>query len=161
TYQYTGPSGIFEYDYVGNTITQLTTGFPADLTADLNSSGHGYSDSACYNMRMLVLPTGEVLFSTGAHLFTYSESTGPNAAWRPTIADVSNMGDGNFTVTGTQLNGISEGSVYGDDANMATNFPIVQVTDSTGHVFYAQTSNWSYPGTVATGSTPESVQFTL
>ncbi len=160
TYQYTGPSAIFEYSYVSNTITQLT-GLPTALNNDLTSSANNYSSSACYNMRMLVLPTGQVLFSDGTNVWTYSESTAANPAWAPTIANVANNGSGHFTVTGTQLNGIDEGAAYGDDAQMATNFPIVQITDSNGNVFYAQTSNWSLPGTVATGSTTESTQFTL
>src|SRR5262249_50661730 len=64
------------------------------------------------------------------------------------------------TLTGTQLNGISEGASFGDDAEMSTNFPIVQLTnDATGQAFYARTFNWT-PG-VATGSTPVTTQFTL
>jgi hypothetical protein len=39
-------------------------------------------------------------------------------------------------LSGTQLNGLSEGSYYGDDVNAAVNFPIVRiVNNSTGHVF--------------------------
>ena len=44
--------------------------------------------------------------------------------------------------------------------HMATNYPIVQLQDSSGHVFYCATYNWSSTG-VATGSTVESTQFTL
>ena len=44
---------------------------------------------------------------------------------------------------------------------MASNYPIVQITDSLGHVYYADTSNWSLPGTVATGATVETTQFAM
>ena len=150
--QYRPPSEIFEYNYVSNTITQLT-GLPAALTSDLNLN-------ASFKMRMLVLPSGQVLFSDGSNLWTYSESNAVNPAWAPTISSITNT-DGVYTLTGTQLNGIDEGAFYGDDAQMASNYPMVQITDSMGHVFYAQTANWSQPGTVATGTTPESTQFTL
>ena len=43
---------------------------------------------------------------------------------------------------------------------MATNYPIVQLTNASGQVSYARTANWSSTG-VATGSTPETVDFTL
>lgn len=75
----------------------------------------------------------------------------------PTITSFTNNGNGNYTLTGTQLNGLDEGGYYGDDNQMATNYPIVRVTDDlTGIVYYATTSNWS-SNWVATGNTPETV----
>ena len=43
----------------------------------------------------------------------------------------------NFTLTGTQLNGISAGATYGDDAEMDTNYPIIQLKakDGSGKVY--------------------------
>src|SRR4029077_1662756 len=59
------------------------------------------------------------------------------------------------------LNGFSEGAAYGDDAQMASNYPIVRLTSSDStHVYYATTSHWSSTG-VQTGSTPEYVNFTI
>ena len=43
---------------------------------------------------------------------------------------------------------------------MATNYPLVELTDSAGHVVFARTFNWSSTG-VATGSTPETTEFSL
>ncbi len=49
-----------------------------------------------------------------------------------------------YTITGTQLNGLTQGAYYGDDVQAATNYPIVQITNSaTGHVFYGRTFNIS------------------
>jgi len=49
--------------------------------------------------------------------------------------------------------------MYGDDAQMATNYPLVRVTNSaTGHVFYFRTHDHSSMG-VATGTTPVSTRF--
>jgi hypothetical protein len=63
-------------------------------------------------------------------------------------------------LTGTQLNGVSEGANYGDDNQSASNYPIVQLTDLNGNVSYATTSYWSSTR-VATGNTPEHVTFAL
>jgi len=62
-------------------------------------------------------------------------------------------------VKGTQLNGLSQGAGYGDDAQSATNFPLVRFTNNaTGHKSYARTKNFSTMG-VATGSAIESATF--
>jgi hypothetical protein len=55
-------------------------------------------------------------------------------------------------VKGTQLNGLSQGSAYGDDVQAASNYPLVRITNNaTGHVFYCFTDKPSSMG-VATGS---------
>ena len=44
----------------------------------------------------------------------------------------------------TQLNGLSQGAAYGDDAQAATNYPLVRITNNkTGHVFYSRTRDHS------------------
>lgn len=146
---YNPPSLIFEYNYVSNTISQLST--PATLSSELTN------DSA-FTTRMLALPSGQILFTDGSDMWTYSENTAPNAAWAPTITSIASNGS-NFTLTGTQLNGIDEGAAYGDDANMATNYPLVELTNGSGQVSFAETSNWSLPGTVATGNASMTTDF--
>jgi hypothetical protein len=111
--------------------------------------------------RMLMLPSGDVLFTDGhTQLYVYTPDGGPDPSWQPTITDVTDNGDGTFLLSGTQLNGISEGASYGDDAMMSSNYPLVQLTDADGNVLYARTFNWSSTQ-VATGSTPVSTYFTL
>src|SRR5438128_12618368 len=64
-------------------------------------------------------------------------------------------------MTCTQLNGLDEGAAFGDDVEMAINYPIVKLVSnsSTRKVYYARTFDWSSTG-VATGiNTPESVNF--
>lgn len=59
---------------------------------------------------------------------------------------------------GTQFNGLSGGAAYGDDAQSATNFPLVRITNTvTGNVYYAMTKNFSTG--VATEATPVSTTF--
>ena len=45
-------------------------------------------------------------------------------------------------VSGTQFNGLSQGSAYGDDVAMATNYPLVRLTNgANGQVTYCTTAN--------------------
>jgi hypothetical protein len=64
-----------------------------------------------------------------------------------------------YTISGTQFNGLSQAVSYGDDCGMATNYPIVQITNvTTGQVVYLRSYNFSRMG-VATGTTvPDDVQ---
>lgn len=146
------PTKIYEYDPtapVGSSLTDVTPAAP-DL-----------SGTDAYTTRMLMLPSGQVLFTNGARqLYVYTPVGNPQNAWRPAITNVAYNGNGKYTLTGTQINGISAGASYGDDAEMDTNYPIVKLTSATGKVYYARTYNWSSTG-VATGNTPLSTQFTL
>jgi hypothetical protein len=93
--------------------------------------------------RILVLPTGQVLFNgDGIQLYTPSGSANPS--WAPGIIIVrTSLSAGNsYTLYGSQLGGLSQGAAYGDDNQSATNYPLVRiVNDATGHVFYARTFN--------------------
>jgi hypothetical protein len=142
------PTWIYEFNPVTNTYTDVTpSGF------NLNTSSNFTS--------LLVLPTGQVLLTNGTpHLDVFTPDGAPSSTWQPTISTITDNGNGAFTLTGTQLNGISEGGSYGDDDEMASNYPIIRLTDANGNVSYARTFNWSSTG-VATGTMPESVQFTL
>jgi hypothetical protein len=144
-----GPTTVFEFDPVAGTYT--------DVTPSVN----GFSISANpFQMNMLVLPSGQVLFANDTSTMAiYTPDGAPNSASRPQIANITSNGSNTFTLTGTTLNGISEGASYGDDNGMASNYPIVRLTDSTGAVKYARTFNWTSTG-VALG-TPSSVSFTL
>ena len=143
-----GPTTFEEYDPTANTMSIVTTTGP-------NLTNSPFLD------RMLDLPNGQVLVSDSSdQLFAYTPVGTPQAAWRPTVTSIAPNLDGTFTLRGTQLNGLSEGAAYGDDAQMATNYPIVEFTDAAGNVTFARTTNWSSTG-VATGTTPESVTFTL
>ncbi|HEX2659213.1 MAG TPA: Ig-like domain-containing protein, partial [Polyangia bacterium] len=113
-----------------------------------------------YLLRFVALPTGQILLTgTGGADFIYTPASGPLDSWRPTIQSVSANGDGSFTLSGTQLNGLSQGSSYGDEGNAQTNFPLVRLTSGTT-VWYARTYGFSTMG-FATGSATVQTQFTL
>ncbi len=110
---------------------------------------------------MLDLPDGTVLYSHfGDQLYDYAPTGSPLASGQPAISSIQPNGDGSFHLTGTQLNGISEGAAYGDDCQMASNYPIVRLTAANGDVYYARTYNWSSTG-VMTGTTPVTTEFRL
>jgi hypothetical protein len=116
-----------------------------------------------YEGRMLVLPTGQVLFTDGVtDVEVYTAAGTFQTAWRPTISSFPSQvaaGSLNNFISGTQFNGLSQGAAYGDDAQAATNYPLVRITNNTTHhVFYARTHNHSTMG-VATGSAVVSTQF--
>jgi hypothetical protein len=151
TPQYSAPTKLFNYNPFNNSLVTMTT--PAALTNVLNQV-------PSYVLRMLQLPTGQVLLTDSTtHLWVYTP--GPAlAAGIPTIASVTSS-SGTYTLTGTKLNGLSAGASYGDDAQMDSNYPIVRLVDSTGtKVYYARTFNWSMTGIRTLGAT-ETVNFTL
>jgi hypothetical protein len=90
----------------------------------------------------------------------YVPNGAPLASGQPTVQSYVLNADGSYTLTGTLLNGISEGANYGDDAMSSTNFPLVRLTNSAGNVYYCRTFNWNTTN-VMTGSTPQTTQFTL
>jgi len=109
---------------------------------------------------MLVLPNGQVLFKDGLgnQLYVYTSRGSTNRAYLPVIESVHHD-EGVFTRTGRQLNGPSDGSGYGDDAQSNQNFPIIRLENSRGLVFYCRSTDWS---SVDVGPIPhERVKFTL
>ena len=114
---------------------------------------------------MLVLPTGQVLFTNGTKTVQLYTSSGTyEAAWQPTITSVASTltaGSTNNVIKGTQFNGLSQGAMYGDDAQMASNYPIVRIVNqATRDVYYCRTHNHSTMG-VATGATIVSTEFDI
>jgi hypothetical protein len=51
---------------------------------------------------------------------------------------------GSYTITGIRFNGMSQASMYGDEYQNATNYPLVRITNlATNHVFYSRTHDHS------------------
>jgi hypothetical protein len=124
--------------------------------------GNAASDAAYYTS-LLVLPTGQVLFTDGStRVEIYTPAAGaPADGWRPTVSTVSTTlkrGE-SYVISGTRFNGLGSGSAYGDESQNATNYPLVRLTSvATGHVYYARTHDHSTMA-VATGATPVMTTF--
>ena len=149
---FNGSGSFYEFSYPGNKFLKA----PATAkSATLQS----------WDARQLLLPTGQVMWipSDGStkDVELYTPTGVPNKAWKPAITSVpATLTHGNsYTISGTQFNGFSAGTAYGDDAQMATNYPLVRITNqSTQHVFYARTHNHSSMG-IATGDAIVSTTF--
>lgn len=146
---FNGPISFFEYDYVSNAFTQVNG--PTGLTFN----------AAPYYTKFLDLPDGTVLWNYGnPQLYVYKPDGVPVAWGKPAILGITENLDGTYHLAGTGLNGISEGAAYGDDAQMASNFPLVRMTNSVGTVYYARTFNWTSTG-VMTSNKVVTTEFAL
>jgi hypothetical protein len=129
----------------GTHFFEFTTANTINQVADAPDGVSEYLISNQFNF--LVLPNGQILVDWGsvAPLF-YTPTGSADPSWAPVIStSPSNVYPGTtYTITGTQLNGLTQGAYFGDDVQAATNYPIVQITNSaTGHVFYGRTFNIS------------------
>ena len=147
------PDYFYEYNYLANTFTPESA----------PGGGASYYSTPFANS-MLDLPDGTVLFIGGqdsSSLYVYAPVGTPLATGAPVIKSITENVDGSYQMTGTGLNGISEGAKYGDDEQMACNYPLVRMTNSvTGNVYYARTFNWNSTG-VQTGTNTITTEFTL
>jgi hypothetical protein len=142
---YLSPSYFFEFDPEAS-----------NLVAIPNPTNNGREP---YNGRLLLVPTGQVFFANNTNsIQVYTPDGQPKAEWKPTISRYPPIMIRGYTyaITGTQFNGISQACSYGDDAQMATNYPLVRLTNVTAEaVRFLRTFNHSTMG-VATGSTQQS-----
>jgi hypothetical protein len=145
---YLGPTYFFEFDPASLNLIPLS---PPPNNKDPPFTG-----------RMLLLPTGQVLFANGSNdIEVYTPDREPNAAWKPTIINypTTALPGNTYIITGKQLNGLSQACSYGDDAQMATNYPIIQIKNSnSGKIWYCRTFGHSTMG-VATGTSVQSTNF--
>lgn len=143
------PSTFYEFNYLTNTFTALSS--PPGVTPN----------QPCYIYNMIVLPDGKVLLSEqdNNRYWVYTPFGSQLAAGTPTVSSIIQASCTSFTATGMLFNGISEGACYGDDWQMATNYPIIRLTQGS-NVYYAKTFNWNSTG-VRRGTAPDSTQFSL
>ncbi|MEP7169632.1 MAG: T9SS type A sorting domain-containing protein [Bacteroidota bacterium] len=144
------PTSYYEFDYVANSFTQI------------DAPGGGLTrNHACYTANMLNLPDGTILYSEqdDDQYYIYTPGGSPLASGKPAINSITSSDCSTYTITGTKFNGISEGSTYGDDWQMSTNYPVIRLTSGT-NVYYARTFNWNSTG-VRRGTLADTTQFTL
>jgi len=92
-------------------------------------------------MRMVALPSGEILVTgleDNGDLWLYTPSGPTDPSWRPTITSSPYLYFGTFRLAGSQLNGLTSGSDFGDDQKSPTNYPIVTLTGPSGAVTFAR-----------------------
>jgi hypothetical protein len=127
---------------------------------DVTSSNTDAPNISSYYGNMLLLPTGEVLYTDFANVWIFQHGGNPKSAWLPQILSApSTVKPGQtYVVSGLNFNGFSQGAAYGDDIQGATNYPLVQITNRvSGQVSYARTHDHSTMGIAYT--TPASTSF--
>lgn len=123
----------------------------------------GINPSNTEGARMLVTPDGTIYLThvNTTQTWFYVPAGTYQKAWRPTIsscpASVS-LGS-TYTLTGTQFNGLSQGAAFGDDAQSATNYPIVRIRNNSSKHYFFQRSHSFSTMAVATGNAIVSTQF--
>ncbi len=131
-----GPPPLHVFDFDGQKITEIVP--PPNAPVD-----------PAFITALLVLPSGEIMFtdqSTDVEIFTSTGTALRSSA--PTIdpnqrLDVLRPG-ATYSLAGKQLNGIYQGSMFGDDVQQASNYPLVRITNlATGHVLYSRTHDHS------------------
>ncbi len=144
------PSTLYEYAYDGSGWVSIPQ--PVGLNPSNTEGG-----------RMLVTADGTVLLThvNTPQMWFYIPAGTYKTKWRPTITSCPatvELGS-TYTVSGTQFNGLSQGAAFGDDAQSATNYPIVRIQNkSTSHYFFERSHDPSTMA-VATGSLPTNTQF--
>ncbi len=140
---------FYDFNYTTDSFTNV--GAPNGQPAYNQPSGA---------MIMLNLPDGNVLLGIEGsnQYYIYTPGNLPLAAGKPTI-DTITQAACNFMITGTLFNGISQGAAFGDDWQMATNYPVVSLI-ANGHTWYARTTRWNRTG-IQTGTLPDTAYFTV
>lgn len=148
------PSHFFEYNI--NKKNEKNGGTLVQVNDPKQAGG-----TSSFEGNLLVLPTGQVLWdnsqTTPNEVAIYTPKGKAKSGWRPVVSSVSNslgVGSTGNAISGTNFNGFSLGGVYGDDAQAATNFPIVSITNTgTGDVCYGKSYGFSTMGVVTQGTT--------
>ncbi|HLY02767.1 MAG TPA: hypothetical protein VKR56_09790 [Candidatus Cybelea sp.] len=144
--------------------------FDGKKNVSVTSPADAVNDSS-YNIRVLLLPTGQVLEDDGSNdVEIYTGNQKPEASIAPAISNVSKTltAGSSYKLSGRRLNGFSQANFYGDDDQQATNYPLVRITNSgSGAVVYCRTHSFSsmaigsnkvvstmfdVPSTIGTGS---------
>jgi hypothetical protein len=159
---FSAPTCLFDFNPSTNT-TSLMSPQPPNLTGCTTNSSTGNNTVEAFPLRMLMLPTGQMLFhdggQTGNVIYLYTPtSTLAAPPYRPIVKSVTGTRP-TLTLTGLQLNGQSAGSSYGDDVNTDENYPIVRLVNATGTTFYCTTTNWSSTAVGSVGT--ETVTVTI
>jgi hypothetical protein len=148
---------IHVYEFNGATLSDVTPSSPG--------SNGPVNNNASFVYRMLLLPSGRVLVThrgdggSPGDVWTYTPSGPVVSPGEPVITTFpSVIGQGQtYSISGQMFNGFTQGASYGDDAQDATNWPLVRITNTgSGHVAYVRTHDHSRMGVEAVGD-PEIV----
>jgi len=77
----------------------------------------------------VVLPTGQILVAAETSFYFYSPGGPVDPKLKPVIEDVPDFvyAGQTYKISGRKFNGASQASMYGDDYQAATNYPLVRL----------------------------------
>jgi len=128
-------SGGQMFEWNGSTLSQTVN--PPNGSGDSSYYGH-----------MLMLPTGQIMFTDFSNDVELFNSAGSQyTGWTPTVlfatAPAFQRGQ-TYRIAGSNFNGASQNNAYGDDFQDASNYPLIRFTNvASGQVVYARTHNHS------------------
>jgi hypothetical protein len=148
---YDAPSHFWEFNVSKKGVVTAT---------QVNDPTEAPNDPSYFG-NLLLLPTGQVLWDDSQdatpEVSVYTPKGKADKKWRPVVSSVSTtltVGSTGNAISGKNFNGWDLGGVYGDDAQAATNFPIVRITNtSTGDVCFGRSYDFSTMGVWTTGTT--------
>jgi PKD repeat protein len=148
------PTYFYEFDYLTSTYTQVNA-----PTGGLSYNG------ISQQFDLMVLPNGQVLCClnsdpTSHQYYVYDGGGTPVSAGKPIVSTVVATTCTEYIATGQNFNGISQGSAFGDENQNDTNYPIVKLVSSSGHVYYCRSHDWN-SSDVWTGTREATTGFTL
>ena len=147
------PTSFYEYDPTANAFVAQ----PAPGSTVVGST----DNVPTFVTNMLALPDGSVLYSHMSNsVYQYKPSGTPLGAGKPTVTSITKNSNGSYHLVGTGLNGLSEGACYGDDAQMASNYPLVRFLHSNGLTYYGRTYLWNSTG-VQTGTKVVTTEYAM
>ena len=144
------PTHFFEFD-------------PNNVIVEVSDPLENSKDRGAYTYSLLDLPNGQVLmsdFSSQLEVYTPADPQVDDYAPIITSAPKTVQPGGTYTLAGLQLGGRTQGVGYGDDEQMATNFPIIRFTNmASGDVVYARSMDFS--GYSVADNAPSAASFTV
>ncbi|HTT84972.1 MAG TPA: hypothetical protein VMF67_15960 [Rhizomicrobium sp.] len=118
------------------------------------------ASSSAFTGNLMPLPTGQILWDDSQYsteIAVYTPIGKVKKEWAPVVSSVSatlTVGSTANAISGTNFNGFTNGGYYGDDAQAATNYPLVRITNTkTGDVCFGRSYNFSTMGVWTTGTT--------
>ena len=109
-------------------------------------------NDSSYNVRLLVLPTGQILEDDGSNdveVYSAKRANVPVAGGKPQITSVAaTLTHGStYKISGKRFNGLTQANFYGDDDQQASNYPLVRITNTgSGAVTFARSHAFSSMG---------------
>ena len=90
-------------------------------------------NDSSYNVRLLMLPTGQVMEcddSSDVEIYAERLPLAGESRRRSRSVPTTLAAGSTYKIKGRRFNGVSQANFYGDDVQQATNYPLVRITNN-------------------------------